>query len=55
VPFVIFAAVVSAFIATALEEARAGDLAGAVVPLVFLGIIVLGWWRSLRREHGRDQ
>lgn len=55
IPFAIFAAVIAAFAAGALDAAQAGDYVGALVPLVFLGIIVVGWWRSVRRAKGRRE
>ena len=55
VPFAIFAAVIAAFIGGALEAARAGDYVSAVVPLVILGVIGVGWWRRMRRDRETKQ
>jgi hypothetical protein len=51
VPFAIFLAVLGSIASTAIEALGRGDRIGAVIPLIVVGIIAVGWWRAMRRQR----
>ena len=50
-PFAIIVGVLVAVGSSALQSFHQGDFIGALLPLVVVGIIASGWWRSLRRDR----
>jgi hypothetical protein len=50
-PFAIIVGLLVAVGSSALQSFRQGDFIGALLPLVVVGIIASGWWRSLRRDR----
>ena len=49
--FAIIVGLLVAVASSALQSFRHGDFIGALLPLVVVGIIASGWWRSLRRDR----
>jgi hypothetical protein len=45
----VFLAIVASVGSAALEALGRGDRFGAFVPLIVLGVVALGVWRSMRR------
>jgi hypothetical protein len=50
-PFAIIVGLLVAVASSALQSFRQGDFIGALLPLVVVGIIASGWWRSLRGDR----
>jgi hypothetical protein len=51
VPIAIFLAVLGSIASGAFEALRRGDRLAAIVPLIVVGIVAVGMWRSLRRSR----
>jgi hypothetical protein len=50
-PIAIFLAVLGGIASGAFEALRRGDRLAAIVPLIVMGVVALGMWRSLRRSR----
>ena len=50
VPLAIFLGILGSVATGAFEALQRGDRVAAVVPLIVVGIIAIGWWRSMRRS-----
>src|SRR5512134_1796083 len=53
IPLAIFLAILGSVISGAFEAYQRGDRIGALVPLLVVGIIAIGWWRSMQRSRHR--
>jgi hypothetical protein len=53
IPFAVFLAVLGSIASTAIEAFGRGDRIGAVIPLLVVAIIAIGWWRAMRRQRRR--
>lgn len=53
VPLAIFLGILGSVATGAFEALQRGDRIAAVVPLIVVGIIAIGWWRSMQRARRR--
>ncbi len=53
VPFAIFLAVLGSIAANAIKAVGRGDGLAALIPLVVVVMVAVGWWRGMRRARRR--